>query len=214
MSGPGNGDPPDEKEQGADATGLAPADEVESVAGTEASDDRAPGSEAGDGGTPALRKELEALRLERDDLRDQLLRRRADFENLKKRADRDRLQAGFEATAAVFRDLIPALDNLERALGAGGDETALRMGVELIHRELLSLLDSHGVTAHDPTGGPFEPERHQALLHEVAPGFADGTVVETFRKGYYFKDRLLRPALVKVAKGPDSDEATETDGVH
>lgn len=213
MSGSGNGDPPDEKGRG-EAAGLAPADEVERVAGPDASDDLAAGAEAEDGPVAALRKEVQALRLERDDLRDQLLRRRADFENLKKRADRDRLQAGFEATAAVFRDLIPALDNLERALSAGGDETALRMGVELIHRELLSLLDSHGVTAHDPTGQPFEPERHQALLHEEAPGFVDGTVVETFRKGYYFKDRLLRPALVKVAKGPDSEEATETDGVH
>ena len=162
----------------------------------------------------ALRKELEAVRAERDDMRDQLLRRRAEFENFRKRADRDRLQAGFEATTAVFRDLIPALDNLERALGAGGDETALRMGVELIHRELLSLLDSHGVTAHDPTGQQFEPERHQALLHEAVPGFEDGTVVETFRKGYYFKDRLLRPALVKVAKGEGPEESTDTDGVH
>lgn len=212
MTGPGNGDPPDEKEPGGGATGLAPVDEVETVTGSGASDDAAPGHEAGE--SADLRKELRALRLERDDLRDQLLRRRADFENFRKRADRDRQQAGFEATAAVFRDLIPALDNLERALGAAGDETSLRMGVELIHRELLSLLDSHGVTALDPTGQPFEPERHQALLHEEAPGYAEGTVVETFRKGYYFKDRLLRPALVKVAKGPDSEEATEADGVH
>ena len=158
-----------------------------------------------------LRKQFDDLRLERDDLKEQLLRRRADFENFRKRADRDRQQAGFEATAAVLRDVIPALDNLERALGAGGDEASLRMGVELIHRELTSLLDAHGATAHDPTGQLFEPERHQALLHEETPGFADGTVVETFRKGYYLKDRLLRPALVKVAKGP---ETTEPDGVH
>jgi molecular chaperone GrpE len=91
------------------------------------------------------------------------------------------------------------------------------MGVELIHRELLSLLDNHGVTAHDPKGEPFDPERHQALSHEAVPGVSEGTVVETFRKGYYFKDRLLRPALVKVAKGEESaeeGEAQETDGVH
>lgn len=214
MSGSGNGNPIDEKEPVEEATGLAPVDESRTSAAPGAAEEGAAGGEAKDAEAVTLRRELEALRSERDDLRDQLLRRRADFENFRKRAERDRLQAGFEATAAVFRDLIPALDNLERALGAGGDETALRMGVELIHRELLSLLDSHGVTAHDPTGQPFEPERHQALLHEEAPGFADGTVVETFRKGYYFKDRLLRPALVKVAKGAGSEEATETDGVH
>jgi molecular chaperone GrpE len=212
VSGSGNGKSPDDKGAPEEETGLAPVDDRgEASAAPGAAADEAPAPEAAD---PAAR-ELEALRRERDELRDQVLRRRADFENYRKRAERDKLQAGFEATAAVFRDLIPALDNLERALGAGGDEGALRMGVELIHRELLSLLDSHGVTAHDPTGQPFEPERHQALLHEEAPGFHEGTVVETFRKGYYFKDRLLRPALVKVAKGAASAEpAGETNGVH
>jgi molecular chaperone GrpE len=205
MSGSGNGNPRDEGAL-SEATGLAPADE-----GAAPGDKEVP---APDTEVEALRKELLALQKDRDDLKDQLLRRRADFENFRKRADRDRQQAAFEATAAVLRDLIPALDNLERALGAGGDETSLRMGVELIHRELLSLLDSHGAVAHDPTGQPFEPERHQALSHEETPGFADGTVVETFRKGYYLKDRLLRPALVKVAKGPDDEETAELDGVH
>jgi molecular chaperone GrpE len=203
MSGSGNGHPPDEGGE-REETGLTPAEEIPKAAPAAAEEDK----------DAALRKELEALRQERDDLKDQLLRRRADFDNFRKRADRDRQQAGFEATTAVLRDVIPALDNLERALGAGGDEASLRMGVELIHRELLSLLDSHGATSHDPTGQPFEPERHQALLHEEAPGFAEGTVVETFRKGYYFKDRLLRPALVKVAKGPDDQETAEPDGVH
>jgi molecular chaperone GrpE len=210
----GNGNP-DDKEPKDGATGFGTSDEAAATPASspdEGAFGLAPKDEDDTAGS--LRKELEALRLERDDLRDQLLRRRADFENFRKRAERDRQQAGFEATAAVFRDLIPALDNLERALDAGGDETSLRMGVELIHRELLSLLDSHGVTAHDPTGQPFEPERHQALLHEEAPGFADGTVVETFRKGYYFKDRLLRPALVKVAKGANPQETAESDGVH
>jgi molecular chaperone GrpE len=212
VSGSGNGNPPDDKDQeAAGEAGLAPAEEA--PAGKDDAPETAAGGAPGDAES-ALRKEVEALRSERDDLRDQLLRRRADFENFKKRADRDRQQAGFEATAAVFRELIPALDNLERALSAGGDESSLRMGVELIHRELLSLLDSHGVTAHDPTGQAFEPERHQALLHEEAPGYADGTVVETFRKGYYYKDRLLRPALVKVAKGAQAEEAAGTDGVH
>jgi molecular chaperone GrpE len=201
VTGSGNGDPKDDEEE---ATGLSAVEETPAAAGSRESEE--PESEL-----DALRKKFEALRLERDDLKEQLLRRRADFENFRKRADRDRQQAGFEATAAVLRDVIPALDNLERALGAGGDETSLRMGVELIHRELMSLLDAHGATAHDPTGQLFEPERHQALLHEETPGFADGTVVETFRKGYYFKDRLLRPALVKVAKGP---ETAGPDGVH
>jgi molecular chaperone GrpE len=210
LTGPGNGNPPAD-DKGAEETGLAPVEETPAApaAGNEEGESSAPSPEIA-----ALGKEIEGLRQERDDLKDQLLRRRADFDNFRKRADRDRLQAAFEATVAVLRDLIPALDNLERALEAGGDEASLRTGVELIRRELLSLLDRHGATSHDPTGQPFEPERHQALLHEEAPGFAEGTVVETFRKGYYFKDRLLRPALVKVAKGPDDHETTEPDGVH
>jgi molecular chaperone GrpE len=208
MSEAGNGNPPDDGGE-REEKGLTPVEEKAEAPAGAAEDVSVP--EAQDA---ALRQEITALRLERDDLKDQLLRRRADFENFRKRADRDRQQAGFEATAAVLRDVIPALDNLERALDAGGDDAALRTGVELIHRELLSLLDRHGATSHDPTGKAFEPERHQALLHEEAPGFAEGTVVETFRKGYSFKDRLLRPALVKVAKGPDDEETTEPDGVH
>jgi len=204
VSGPGNGKPKHE-DDATEESGLEPAEAAPSAA----SDPEKPE-------TPedALRRQLEAIRGERDDLRDQVLRRRADFENFRKRAERDRLQAGFEATTTVFRELIPTLDNLERALQAGGDEGSLRAGVELILREFLGLLDNHGVTAHDPTGEPFDPERHQALLHEVVPGAAEGTVVETFRKGYYFKDRLLRPALVKVAKAAESTESQDTDGVH
>jgi molecular chaperone GrpE len=208
VTGQGNGNPKNGGET-TEETGLAPVEEK--------ADPPAPGEDPPEGAgaeVVALRQQVETLRLERDDLKDQLLRRRADFENFRKRSDRDRQQAAFEATVAVLRDLIPALDNLERALGAGGDESSLRMGVELIHRELLSLLESHGATVHDPTGQPFEPERHQALTHEAVLGFAEGTVVETFRKGYYFKDRLLRPALVKVAKGPETQETTEPDGVH
>jgi molecular chaperone GrpE len=162
---------------------------------------------------PVSREAMAALRQERDDLRDQLLRRRADFENYRKRVERDRQQAAFEAKAAIFRDLIPTLDNLESALKAGGDAEALRTGVELTRRELVALLESHGMVAEDPTGNAFDPESHQALSHEAVPGFADGTIVEVFRKGYRLKDRLLRPALVKVAKGDAADDDT-SDGIH
>jgi molecular chaperone GrpE len=154
--------------------------------------------------TPA---EVAALKSERDDLKDQLLRRRADFENYRKRVERDKELATLEARAQVLGGLLPTLDNFERALSApaGGDDAALRSGVELIHRNLVSFLESQGVVIKDPTGEMFDPEIHQALLHEPAPGFADGTIVEVFRKAYFLKDRLLRPALVKVAKGADAD---------
>jgi molecular chaperone GrpE len=153
--------------------------------------------------------ELEALRRERDELKDQLLRRRADFENYRKRVERDREQATLEARAEILAGLLPALDNMERALTAPGEGGTLREGIELTYRNILAFLEAQGVQVVDPTGQPFDPQQHQALLHEPAPGFADGTVVETFRKAYILKDRLLRPALVKVAKGGDAEAETK-----
>ena len=150
--------------------------------------------------------EAEALRSEVAELKEQLLRRRADFENYKKRMERDRESARHEMAERIFSELIPALDSLERALAASGDEGALRAGVELIHRELLAVFERHGVKAHDPTGQLFDPATHQALSHEVVPGLEEGTVAESFRKGYSYRDRLLRPALVKVAKGEEPGE--------
>jgi molecular chaperone GrpE len=163
---------------------------------------------------PLDREQAEALRRERDELRDQILRKRAEFENYRKRVERDREQAGIDARAAVLKDVIPTIDNLDRALEATGAESTLREGVELTRRELLSLLERYGVVIEDPMGQPFDPERHQALSHEVVPGRREGTVVEVFRKGYSLKDRLLRPALVKVAKAPDAAGDLGTDAVH
>jgi len=178
----GNGTPVDE------GTGAAPE-----ASGLEPADQKAP-------------TEAETLRAEVADLKDQLLRRRADFENYKKRMERDRESAGHEMAERIFSELIPVIDNLERALAAAGDEGALRAGVELIHRELIAVFERNGVQAHDPTGQLFDPTTHQALSHEIVPGLEEGTVAESFRKGYSYRDRLLRPALVKVAKGDEQDD--------
>ena len=163
---------------------------------------------------PLDREGIEALRKERDDLRDQLLRKRAEFENYRKRVERDRQQASVDAASSVFKALVPSLDNLDRALEAQGDEAALRKGVELIRRELLALLEGQGVTVQDPLGELFDPQIHQALSHEYVPGQPEGTIVEVFRKGYSFKDRLIRPALVKVAKADDGESRGESGAVH
>jgi molecular chaperone GrpE len=157
---------------------------------------------------PSSTGEVEALRTECQELRDALVRRRADFENYRKRVERDRHAAAQEALAAVFRELVGTVDNLERALAAEGDVARLRQGVELTYRELMGLLEAHDVVAVDPAGAAFDPTQHQALLHEPVPGLTEGTVAEVFRKGFTFGDRLLRPALVKVAKG-DGQEGEE-----
>jgi molecular chaperone GrpE len=145
--------------------------------------------------------ELEALRQECSELRGALLRRRADFENYRRRVERDRGAAAIEAEAGILRQVLGTVDNLERALAASAEESGLREGVALTLRELLTLLESLGVALVDPLRERFDPALHQAILHEPAPGFEPGTVAEVFRKGYTYKDRLLRPALVKVASG-------------
>jgi molecular chaperone GrpE len=155
----------------------------------------------------------DSVRVEIDELKDRLLRRAAEFDNYRKRVERDRAQAGVEAAAAVLKTLVPTLDNLERALEAEGDAGALRAGVELTRRDLLAALQAQGLVVEDPAGQRFDPSRHEALAHEEAPGFREGDVVEVLRKGYSFKDRLLRPALVKVAKGGVASEKP-TDKVH
>ena len=158
--------------------------------------------------------ELAARRAERDELRERLLRRAAEVDHYRKRVERDRAQAGVETAATLLKALIPSLDNLERALGAEGGAGALREGVELTRRDLLAALQSQGLVVEDPAGQRFDPTRHEALSHEVAPGFADGQVFEVLRKGYSFRDRLLRPALVKVAKGEDGSGRMPTEKVH
>jgi molecular chaperone GrpE len=167
------------------------------AAGTPAGEDR-PAEQNGLAERPAG-DEAEALRRECAELREALLRRRADFENYRRRVERDRGTAAAEAEADVLRPILGTVDNLERALSAKGAEAGLREGVELTHRELKTLLESLGVREIDPLGQRFDPALQQAILHEPAPGFEPGTVAEVYRKGFTYKDRLLRPALVKVA---------------
>jgi molecular chaperone GrpE len=182
------------------AGGDGPDDDLPVVApaAPAAEDDLAPAEAAGLA-EAAPADETEALRRECSELRGALLRRRADFENYRRRVERERDAAATEAEAAVLREVLGTVDNLERALSASGAESGLREGVALTLRELLSLLDSLGVAVVDPLGQRFDPALQQAILHEPAAGFEPGTVAEVFRKGYTFKDRLLRPALVKVA---------------
>jgi molecular chaperone GrpE len=165
-----------------------------------------PSEEKGLAPTPG-RDDVEELRRENAELRESLLRRRADFENYRRRVERDRGAAAAEAEADVLRPILGTVDNLERALQASGPDSSLRQGVELTLRELMTLLESLGVREVDPLGRRFDPALHQAILHEPVPGCEPGAVAEVLRKGFTYKDRLLRPALVKVASEGDGDEA-------
>jgi len=150
--------------------------------------------------TPAAQEQdVDALRAERNELREQLLRRRAEFENFRKRTERERQGWAVDAQAELLTELIPTLDHLDQALRAEGTDDSLRQGVALIQRDLVTTLARLGLEVHDPTGQPFDPSKEQALSQEVTDAVEAGTVVETYRPGFIFRDRLLRPALVKVA---------------
>ncbi len=146
--------------------------------------------------------DAEAIARERDDYYDRLLRKTAEFDNYRKRVDRERREQAEYAAADVLTDLLPIVDDLERALQVDteADSDAYRKGVELIHKRMMDLLRRRGVTPIDAVGHQFDPHLHEAVTHEVVPGHPEGEVVEEFRRGYKLRDRLLRPAMVKVAK--------------
>lgn len=145
---------------------------------------------------------LEALERERDALQDRLLRLAAEFDNYRKRVERDRRDQADAATAAALEDLLPIIDDLERALEApaGSDVEGYRKGVELIHRQMTELLRKRGVTPIEAVGADFDPRIHQAVMREVSAEHRDGEVMEELRRGYRLGDRLLRPSMVKVAR--------------
>ncbi|HEV3215802.1 MAG TPA: nucleotide exchange factor GrpE [Vicinamibacterales bacterium] len=150
---------------------------------------------------PALADEIVELRKDRDNLQDRLLRQAAEFDNYRKRIERERRELSEFASADILQDILPIVDDFERALkvDAPGSEP-YRQGLEIIHRGLQELLRKRGVTAVDAVGADFDPHIHQAVSYEEAPDRRDGEVIAEFRRGYRLGDRLLRPAMVKVAK--------------
>ena len=145
--------------------------------------------------------DVEALKAERDGLQDRLLRTAAEFDNYRKRIDRERREQSESAAAGLLTEILPVVDNLERALVApsGPEAAGLRAGVELIHRQLVDLLRKRGVTPIEALGADFDPRFHQAVSQEASDSHRDGEVMEEMQRGYMLGDRLLRPAMVKVA---------------
>jgi molecular chaperone GrpE len=144
------------------------------------------------------------LKQQRDDYYDRLLRKTAEFDNYRKRTERERIQLSEAAAADLLTELLPLVDDLERALKAepGGDSgEGIRRGVELIHRHLLDILRKRGVKPIEALGADFDPHYHMAVAHEPSEGHRENEVTEELRRGYMLGDRLLRPAVVRVAKG-------------
>ena len=145
---------------------------------------------------------LAQLREEKDALQNRLLRTAAEFDNYRKRIERDRRDQADAAKADALEDLLPIIDNLERALQApvGADAESYRKGVELVHQQMLDLLRRRGVKPIQAVGADFDPRIHEAVVHQVSATHREGEIMEELRRGYVLGDRLLRPAMVKVAK--------------
>jgi molecular chaperone GrpE len=160
-------------------------------------DDGAPSGSAVESDSPAA-----ALEHERDTLRDQLLRKAAEFDNYRKRVERERREFVDVAAQDLLLELLPIIDNFERALAAGvpPDADAYRGGVELIYKQLQELLRKRGVTTFQSVGADFDPNVHQAIAHELSEAHRDGEVMAELQRGYRLGERLLREAMVKVAK--------------
>jgi molecular chaperone GrpE len=150
--------------------------------------------------------EIERLRQEAAEMRELAQRKQAEFENYRKRMERERIELARYAGADVVKEVLPVLDNLERALRAAGgaSEQQIRDGVAIIHRQLQEILTRMGLSEVESQGKPFDPHIHEAVNQIETESHPDGTVLEVFQKGYLFKDRMLRPAMVSVARAPSS----------
>jgi molecular chaperone GrpE len=161
-------------------------------------------SQTSEKGAAEATVDVDELQRQRDDYYERLLRKTAEFDNYRKRLERERQNTSEAMAAELVRDLLPLVDDLERALkadtGSEGAE-AYRRGVELIHRQLLETLKKRGVRPLEVLGEDFDPHFHQAVSYEHAPGKREGEIIDEFGRGYMLGNRLIRPAMVKVAKG-------------
>ncbi len=162
---------------------------------------------APDGGSEGA---IDELRRQLEEKQDRLLRTLAEMENMRRRAQREREDYTRYATETLLRDLIPVLDNFDRALAAAraaGEAPKVVDGVELIQRELVRMLERHGVTRYSALGQPFDPTRHEATASVVSAAHPANTVVGEIVPGYLLNGRVLRAAQVAVAVAPDQDAA-------
>jgi len=154
--------------------------------------------------------ELEIARADAAQQRDRALRAQAEFDNFRKRITREREDERKRATERLVEDLLPAIDNLERAIehtSADHDINHLITGVTSVHAQVLSILGRQGVTVIDPVGQPFDPNTQQAVSQQEDPSVPEGTVVVAFQKGYEMGGRIVRPAMVVVSTGgPQREE--------
>jgi molecular chaperone GrpE len=152
-----------------------------------------------------LRSQIDALEKEKKETYDRLLRTAADLDNFRKRARKDADEARIKAREEAVKEMLPGIDNLERAVAVGGSGAAIVEGVKLVLRQFQAALERLEVRAFDSAGQPFDPSRHEAVAQVETAAQPPGTVVTEMQRGYTMGARLLRPALVTVAKAPSRE---------
>jgi molecular chaperone GrpE len=150
----------------------------------------------------AIRAERDNLRTERDELKELLLRRQAEFDNFRKRSEREKSDFSQYAGMEVVRELLPVLDDFERALTTECGNAEYAKGVAMIYNRLAEGLKKQGLEPIETTGKTFDPHLHQAVERVETKDAEDNTVLGEFQRGYFFKGKLLRPAMVRVAVNP------------
>lgn len=160
---------------------------------------------------PSNDVDIERLEEEVAELRDRSARTLADFENFRKRVERERQEDRRFAAFDILREFLAVIDNLERALAAEGSNDDLKVGVELIHRQMKDMMKNAGVERISAEGEEFDPRYHEAVTHFEDPTKKVPTVSEELQAGYVMHDRLLRPSVVRVAMPPDGDKEPDSD---
>ncbi len=179
----------------------APALDSEEAASEQA--DETPAADAGEGAVESEENDLEVAQRQAKESYDKFLRVYAEFENYKKRMEREKSDFLKYANEELIKELLPVIDNLDRAVGQArqnAEAQSLVEGVEMILRQIKEVMEKHGVKELQSLGEPFDPNVHEAMMHEIADEHDENTVIDELQKGYIFKDRLIRPALVKVSK--------------
>ncbi len=169
-----------------------------------ASAEQSPEAQAVSADSARADAEMAKLAADLEELRQTLLRRQADFDNYRKRIEKERFEESKRATGRVIEGLIPVIDGFEHALAAHreAEYENYRKGFELIYKQLLENVTKLGAERIDPVGKPFDPHLHQAVDRAETTEHADGTIMQVFQPGYLFHGRVLRPAMVRVAVHP------------
>jgi molecular chaperone GrpE len=174
------------------------------------------GEAAGGGGVAALSEQLQKLLVEKQELTDTLVRRQADFENYRKRVEKERHHERHRGVEALIEHILPVLDAFDRALAESSDSAYLeyRKGFELIRRQLWETLAKQGLVRIDAVGQQFNPHFHHAIERVETTDHAEGIVVGELQPGYTFHDKVLRPSMVRVASAPEPESARHSSRDH